>query len=79
MYNHSRCHRSEVSLKVPFGQVVLVSLLTALRLFPIDHLRLHIKGLKPQAKVWGDSKEGLARNDERRDVKKGVRSEIVEI
>ena len=29
MYNHSRCHRSEVSMKEPFGQVVLTSLLTA--------------------------------------------------
>jgi hypothetical protein len=46
----------------------------ALRLLPIDHLRLHIKGLEPQAKVWGNTEKGLAYDDERRDVKKGDRS-----
>ena len=35
----------------------------ALRLFPIDHLWLHTKGLEPQAKVWENTVEGFAHDN----------------
>ena len=44
----------------------------ALRLFPVDYLRLHTKGLELEAEVWGDLEEGLARNDKHRDVEDRV-------
>ena len=37
----------------------------ALHLFPINYLRLHIKGLEPQAEVWGNTEEGFAYDNER--------------
>ena len=48
-------------------------------MLPIDHLGLHINGLKPYAEVWGDAEEGLRHDDERRDVKDGIWSQIMEI
>jgi len=46
---------------------------------PLDHLRLDIEGLEPQAKVRGSVEEGLTYDDERQDVKEGIRGQIMEI
>ena len=48
-------------------------------MLPLDHLRLHVKGLEPQAEVRGNVKEGLTYDDKRRDVKEGIRGQIMEI
>ena len=45
----------------------------------LDHLRLHIKDLEPQAEVWGDTEKCLTHDDERRDVEEGIQGQIVEI
>ena len=38
-----------------------------------------MEGLEPSSEVWGDAEEGFAHDDERRDVKDGIRSQIMEI
>jgi len=45
----------------------------AVRVLPIDHLRLHIEDLEPQAKMWVDAEESLTHDDECRDVEERVR------
>ena len=32
---------------------------------PLDHLRLHIESLEPQAEVWGNAEESLTHDDKR--------------
>ena len=48
-------------------------------MLPLDHLRLHIEGLEPQAEVRGNAEEGLAYDNKCRDVKKVIRGQIVKI
>ena len=40
---------------------------------PLDHLRLHIEGLEPQAEVRGNAEEGLTYDNKCREVEKGIR------
>ena len=41
-------------------------------MLPLDHLRLHVKGLEPLAEVRGNAEEGLTYDNKCRDVEKGV-------
>ena len=40
---------------------------------------VYFKGLEPQAKVRGNTEEGLTHNNKCRDVKKGIRGQIMKI
>ena len=48
-------------------------------MLPLDHLRLHIEGLEPQAEVRGNAEEGLTYDNKLRDVKKGIRGQFMKI
>ena len=52
---------------------------SALRLLAAHNLRLHAEDLQPQAKMRIDAEEGLAYDNERRDVEDKVLGQIVEI
>ena len=52
---------------------------SALRLAAVHYLRLDIEGLEPQAEVGLDAEEGLAHDDERRDVEDEVWGQIMEV
>ena len=53
--------------------------ITAFRLWAANHLRLDIEGLQPQAEVGPDAEEGLAHDDERRDVEDEVQGQIMKV
>ena len=46
---------------------------SAFRVLAVYHLRLHIEDFEPQPEVGVDAEEGLAHDDERRDVEEGIR------
>ena len=71
-----------VSTKEPSSHVTLGILpngTSALRLLAAHDLRLHAEDFQPQAKVRLDAEEGLAHDDERRDVEDEIRAQIVKI
>ena len=51
----------------------------AIRLLAVDNLRLDVKDFQPHAKVRLDSKRFFADGDEGRDMKKRIRSQVVEV
>ena len=78
MKNHSRCHKLDTSGKEPFGHGASMPLLIMAP--PHSACRpLIIFGFTLKVLMWGDAVEGLTHDDERRDVKDGIRSQIMEI